>query len=313
MLPAKKLALFLPAATLLLLGGWQYYRGQVRQRATLQQFGQLESRLARNNQLDAAQAKKLLLTIKRAVYRNRNQARDAAVMRTAEQISFRTRSLVDTLQALRRQLSAESGQKDARPGARITANPAATRELAAHLDRYTAFIKDYVSYVSPLTLPPPSRNQTKEFRDFYFNEMPLAAVLATCTLLEAQVRRYGAEALRSNTEKVGSSCCFCFDRIALESVAKSNTVAPGAIYRSQLFLAQSISDVYFTKASVNGQEVDGLYPGRAKVELRAPLAQPGQPDTLQAHWWGAVRADAYPSDTAWQLSVPYYIVKPAGQ
>ncbi|GAA4358202.1 hypothetical protein GCM10023185_23600 [Hymenobacter saemangeumensis] len=237
------------------------------------------------------------------------------VLRMAEQIGLRTLSLTDTLQTLRRQLSS------ARPLAPFpnsyysstTVEPAVVNELSRHLDRYVAFIRTSVPDAVPLTKDPFTKPMREAFSAFYFEKLPVAAVLTTYTRLEAQIRRYSEEALRNNAQKVGSSCCFCFDRIALQSVAESNTVVPGGTYRSQLFLSQSISDVFFSEATVNGKSVELLYPGHAKVAFRTPQLNPGQPDTLRAQWQGVIRARDFPYDTAWRLTVPYFIIIPAAR
>ena len=60
------------------MGGlsYAYYRGLVRQRATLQWFRQLELRVAANNQLAKQQERATILAIRRAEHRNRQQVRE---------------------------------------------------------------------------------------------------------------------------------------------------------------------------------------------------------------------------------------------
>jgi hypothetical protein len=182
-------------------------------------------------------------------------------------------------------------------------------QLAAHLDRYAAFIKEYAPSTATLTQPINHLGKADNFNAFYFKKAPLGGILATFTQLEAQVRRSEIEALMVQSQKFGSGCCFCFDRIGILAVAESNTVAPGALYRAQLLLSQSISDVEFSTVSVNGRALLKDANRQNTVKFRIPLAHPGQPDTVQAQWHGTIRAIAFPGDTTWQLDVPYFIVK----
>ncbi|TYZ08418.1 hypothetical protein FY528_13295 [Hymenobacter lutimineralis] len=311
MRPIKKVFLLALISAAFGTAGWAYYRGQVRQQATVQQFTQLEPRLAANNRLAKQQDWTTIRGIKRALVRNRQQARDMAILHEAEQIGFRTQTIIDTLQTLRRQLSI-SKNNSGDSNALVTVAPTTITVLAAHLDSYAAFIRQFVPNAAPLTQVFATYPKSSEFGAFYFKERPLAAVLSTYTQLETQVRRYSAEALNYSAQKAAPGCS-AFDIVVLQAVAESNTVAPGATYRSQLFLAQSISDVYFSEVSANGNPVQLLYPGHAKLEFRLPSAGPAQPDTLRVQWQGVIRADGYPSDTAWQVTMPYFIVKPTAQ
>lgn len=307
MRPIKKLLLLALTSAALSTAGWTYYRGQVRQQSVVRQFTQLDLRLAANNRLAEQQAKASIRKITRVVRRNRNNVRDMAILHEAEQIGFRTQTIIDTLQALRRQLSTAKANTQ-NSYTLVTVAPATITMLAAHLDKYVAFIRQFAPNAVPLTQVFATYPKASEFGAFYFKKRPLDAVLSTCTRLEAQISCYSEEALLNQSQKVGI-CCFCFDIIRLGAVAESNTVAPGATYRSQLFLTQSISDVYFPEASANGKSIKTLYPGLAKVEFQTAPAGPTQPDTVRAQWQGVIRAEGYPSDTTWQVTVPYFIVR----
>ncbi|MCR5890059.1 hypothetical protein LRS06_20235 [Hymenobacter sp. J193] len=307
MRPIKKLLLLALTSAAFGTAGWAYYRGPVRQRAVVRQFTQLDLRLAANNRLAEQQDRTTIRGIKRVVGRNRNNIRDVAVLRRAEQIGFRTQTIIDTLQTLRRQLSTAKASTQ-NSSTLVTVAPASITVLAAHLDSYVAFIRQFVPNAAPLTQVFATYSKPSEFGAFYFKNRPLAAVLSTFTQVEAQIRRYSEEALMSQIMRVNSEGIF--NMIALQAVAESKTVAPGAAYRSQLFLGQTISDGHFQKATVNGKPVQLLYPGHAKVELQTAPAGPAQPDTVRAQWQGVIRAEGYPSDTAWQVTVPYFIVKP---
>ncbi|MBG8556224.1 hypothetical protein [Hymenobacter guriensis] len=289
--------------------GWAYYRGQVRQQATLQQFILLDKRLATNNQLAKERARTTIEGIIQGVNQNRLQRRDLDILYTAEKIHNRTESLLDSLRALRQQLNGVARANSLNVATPATVGPTASTTLGANIYSYIAFIRQFIPSAAPLTQSPNGFLLSDAIRVEHFKGIPLVAALATCTRLETQIRRYGEEALMSQAMKVSTGCCLCFDRIGLWAVAESKTVAPGAIYRCQLFLTQSSSGGHYSKATVNGKSVQTLYPRYPKAEFRAGPAGPAQPDTVRAQWKGVIQTKWYPTDKVWQLTVPYYIVK----
>ena len=273
----------------------------------------LENRLAVNNRQGVQALTSTLSVINEAVAKNLNQRSDVAVLQQSQQITSRTKSIVDTLHIF--QLALRAAAHEAAIGAlhhpdagsqsvRIT-----PRQLARQLDRYTAFIRNYIPGAPALTQTSPVPEGTTWL---YANQSPVAAALASLTRLEAQVRRQAMEALSSQAQKVGNGCDLCFDRIGAMAVAESNTVAPGTEYEAQLFLTSSASG-YRLKMSAEGKAIEVQPSGRGLVEIRVPPLRPGQPDTVRAQWQGNIQVQKGLTDTTLRVNAPYFIVKPHAQ
>jgi hypothetical protein len=140
--------------------------------------------------------------------------------------------------------------------------------------------------------------------------LPPPAALAILTHLEAQLRRYEAQALQTQAEKMGSNYDG-FDRIAPLAVPAAETVAPSGIYEARLFLAQlGHRDRCNMEMTANGQPLTQPNGLGMQVQFAVPARRPGQPDTVRAHWRGTIRGLLLPADTVLQLAVPYLIVQP---
>ncbi|GAB3584037.1 hypothetical protein [Hymenobacter daeguensis] len=290
------------AAVLLLAGvgcaGWAYYRTQVQQGVLLNAIGAMDAALTTNNRQSERQAGVTVRVLAKEVCRNYMQARDVAVLSESQQILSRSQALTDTLRALRRQLQATGKAID-------------LPELVRHLDRYSDFIHTYVPYSRYLTREFPGPPDPNWLGRTYFEKVPLEATWATLTKLEALVRRNERDALNTQAQKVGS-CCMYFNWISAHAVPASASVAPGGEYQARLFLNEAVplhrSNMQFT---ANGQtmpmdSIDAL----GHVAFAVPPAVPGQPDTVRAQWRGTVRLQMCPTDTVFEVDVPYLIVKP---
>jgi hypothetical protein len=293
------------------VGGLFLYREQLQNVVVLERITAVEARLAANNRQGAQAMASTVSGISVAISKNQNMARDVAVLQQSRQIVSRAKSLVDTLHRYQRALRAVAREAPAgalhRPAAASQPGHIWPRQLARHLNRYTAFIRAYVPEVPALTQTGP-----EETPWLYAEHSPVAAALASLTRLEAQVRRQATQALDQQAQKVGSGCCMCFDKIGAMAVAASNTVAPGATYEAQLFLTQAASG-YQPGMRAEGKALVVQPNGRAPVEIRVPPLQPNQPDTVRAQWQGTIRLRKGLTDTSFRLSVPYLIVKPAAR
>lgn len=278
--------------------GLLYHREQVQQAVLLHEITVVDAALVANNQQAARYNAATVRAIAKEVCRNYNRASDVAVLNQSQQILSRTQTLTDTLRALRRQLQ-------------TTGRAIALPELVRHLDRYSDFIRDYVPGTRYLTRPFPGPPDPDWLARLYFNKVPPEAAWATLTKLEALIRRSEADALSQQAQKVGS-CCMCFTRIGALAVPTSETVAPGGEYQARLFLAEAISLHWSTMqmtADGRAASMDAEAP-LGHVAFTVPPAGPGQPDTVRAQWHGIVRVRMCPTDTVFQVDVPYFIVKP---
>jgi hypothetical protein len=279
--------LFTGLLVVALLGaGWAYYQAQARQEATLTRLTALDTRLMTSNQQRARAAKNRWFSIATIVNKNYNQAADVAVLHQTEDIRNRTKTLLDTLHQLR-----QSWQAGHRP------------ELGQH----TAQLAQYARFINKYSPDEPAQLALTTTS----TAVPRPAALALLTMLETQVRQLEARALQTQAEKVGSRCCFCYDRIGAAALPVSKTVAPGAVYQAQLVLGQASSTRHM-RFSADGREIP-IDPatGQALVQFQVPAARPGQPDTVRAEWHGRVQIPWLAGDTTLETTVPYFIIKPA--
>jgi hypothetical protein len=287
----RRFLIGLLVAALLGAVGFTYYWAQVQQTATLTRIRALEIRLIASNQQRAQAAKSTWFSIATTVNKNYNQAADVAVLQQVNKIRGCTKTLLDSLHQLRQYWQA---------GHRTE-----LRQLPTQLGQYALFIKKFLPDESAQ-----SASTTGWLSGFDGTTAPKPTALAVLTKLETQVRQLEARALQTQAEKVGSRCCFCFDRIGAVAIPLAKTVAPGAVYQAQLVLLQATS-TRRTHFSANGQEVP-INPatGQALVHFDVPAARPGQPDTVRAEWHGRVQLPWAASDTTLEITVPYFIVKP---
>ncbi|TVT39025.1 hypothetical protein FNT36_15275 [Hymenobacter setariae] len=288
---SKRFLAGLLVTTFLVAAGFAYYQAQAQQTATLARVTALETRLIASNKQRALATKNTLASLATIVDKNYNQAADVAVLQQAKEIQGRTKALIDTIHQLR-----QSWQAGQRPE---------LQQLPAQLGQYALFIRDFVPSESTQLA-----STAGWLSGFDGTTAPAPVALAVLTKLETQTRQLEARALQIQAEKVGSKCCFCFDRIGAAAIPLATTVAPGAVYQAQLMLLQAASTrrMHF---SANGQEIP-IDPGtgQALVHFDVPAARPGQPDTVRAEWHGRAQLPWAAGDTTLEITVPYLIVKP---
>lgn len=295
MRPTIRLFLLVLLASCLATGVYTYRRGQASQAARLAQIKDLAAQLATNNRQRAEANTATVRSIARIVCSNNNLAPDVAVLTQAQLIQARTQALVDTVNLLRQQAQHPA------------THPILASQVTRQLDRYAAFIKRYSFKQTSLDQLLAVNNW---FHQATSEQLPPLAALAALAPLEAALRRCETQALQTQAEKVGSKC-LCFDIFFPLAVPTTETVAPGGIYQAQLFLAQSgHRDFCSMKMTANGVVLAQPNAPGMQVQFAVPARQLGQPDTVRAHWHGAIRGSLFPSDTVLQLDVPYLIVQP---
>lgn len=289
----------------LLLGGaaaagYAYQRGQARQERRLARFTILDADLTAHNERARQAAAATIRGISKTVYLNHNWGPDLQVLYVSEQLWNRTESLTDTLKVLRHQLSKLSGSETSK--AQVPATPAVGATFTAHLTRYLQYIRR-LAPGADLSAGGPRGSWPAQTAS-----PPVA--MATLTALESQVREYSRLALQAQAEKEGSKCFIC-GRIEAGALTTSATVAPGADYQAQLFLAETpVADLGTLSMAANHKPLPVGRANVGEVTLPTPPPLPDQPDTVRASWHGTIRAHSYPADTAWELTVPYLLAKP---
>jgi hypothetical protein len=307
---------FLPVlllSGLLLLLGAGVYREHTLTSTLVAHSDELAKRLLPYNQHLEQQADANAQHIAYNVRRNRNQARDLVVLQQTQLITKRADSMADSLGAVSLFLALTDTQPPLLAALGLADNgqgpaaPAQLQQLAQHLDRYAAFIRHYVPDALPLALPPSHPGEPADFGTYYFGNIPEAGVQATLARLQTQVRRYEADAISQQAQKVGGQC-WGFDRIGVAAVPVSNTVAPGGLYEARMLMASASSGYYYKQMSVNGQKISRFEYEHGIVELAIPCIAEPCADTLHAKWTGRITTSGYPADSTWQLEVPYSII-----
>lgn len=292
------------------MSGSTLYWGRRQNADIVKTIRTLDASVGANNSLGAHAATGTVRGIGVAVFKNRNQARDVLVLNQSQQVLSRTKSIIDTLHLFQQALRLAAHEKPTgdlhRPDAPAPIWGDRAQQLALHLDSYSAFVRQFIPWAPPLTRPQPGLAGATWL---YFDRTPLVAALASLTRLEATVRRQAADALSQQAQKVGTHCGF--DKIGAAAIADANAVAPGAVYKAQLFIAHAATS-YQPTMTANGKALVVQPDGSAIVEFRVPPQRPSQPDTVRAWWHGTIKAHTYLADTTWQVNVPYLIIrKPA--
>jgi len=288
----------------LVVAGLLYARHVEQQNSVLKHIATLNERLSADNCSKEEDMQSTLRSIQQAVRENHNIRKDLAIQTESERLAARTQSLVDSIQAWQTQLQQESiGTRPAAASHRKNAS-----QLRWHFSRYAAFVGRYFPSDAAQQLGISSR------ADWPFpDNAPLAVAVASLSIQEANVQRISAEAFQNLAAKVGRSWD-TFEKNSLEAVPASAAVAPGKVYESLLFLSNGPIGLYpYPRMSVNGKTLKVNDDGEAKVILKAPPLQPGQPDAMRAQWQATIMAHLQGRDTSWQLTVPYFIVKHAAR
>ncbi|WP_254244946.1 gliding motility protein GldM [Hymenobacter sp. BRD67] len=306
--------------------------------AILLKFKFIDDSLLDVNNKSSVAADNTVKGIQAAVEKNRNQAKDLAVLKESEEIRNRSKAMVDYLRNVREKLVVATGNPQ---GATDYKDPDANNKvmpvmiggkknglaypMKAELNKYADFIRTYVPGVTPLALDgkedtriTSSKETTthdqrnKDFAELNFENTPLVAALAVLSQKETEVLKYEADALRAQAEKVGAKT-IVFDKLGAFASAESNTVAAGTKYKAELFLTASASNLTPTM-TLNGSPLP-LDPTtkHGKVEFTARPGNFDKDGNAKASWKGTVRINQNGRDTTFAVTVPYTITKPVMQ
>ena len=306
--------------------------------AILLKFKFIDDSLTQVSSATSAAADNTVKGIQAAVEKNRNQARDLAVLKESQTIRERTKGMVDYLRKVRDQLLVGTGNtagatdlKDLDANNKVMPVMIGGKKnglaypLKEELNKYASFIKAYVPTAAPLALDASDdariknskdeniRGQKgKDFAELNFENTPLAAALAVLSEKETEVLKYESEALQKQAEKVGAKT-IVFDQLGAFASAESNTVAAGTKYKAEVFLTASASGLRPTM-TLNGSALP-LDPktNHGKVEFTARPGAFDKDGNAKASWKGTVRINQNGRDTTFAVTVPYTITKPVMQ
>ncbi|WP_303309403.1 gliding motility protein GldM [Hymenobacter sp. BT730] len=268
--------------------------------------------------------------IQATVAKNRNQARDLAILKQSEDVRAKTTDMVSYLRDIREKLlvATENQGKNAFKNMSMEDKVAITMiggkknglayPLKDKLNGYATYIKQFVPEAGPLALDAnedpnvlePSQ-KSKNFAELNFENTPIVAALATLSQKETEVLKYESDALNKLASQVGAST-IVFDKVSAFASAESNTVAAGTKYKAELFLTASASNLR-PSMTLNGSPLQVGPDGKGKVEF---TARPGSFDAsgnAKASWTGTIRFNQNGRDTTFKVTVPYTVTKPVMQ
>jgi gliding motility-associated protein GldM len=268
--------------------------------------------------------------IQAQVEKNRNQARDLAVLKQSQEIRDRTKQMITYLDEVRSKLLTATENKGKNEFKNMSAEDkvaitmlGGTRNGEAYkmkdeLNKYSSYIKQFVPNAGLLALDAREDNmvtdpdqKSKNFAELNFENTPVVAALAVLSQKEAEVLKYESDALAAQAAKVGGSV-IVFDKIGAFASAESNTVAAGTKYKAELFLTASASGLN-PSMTLNGSPLSVGPDGKGKVEF---TARPGSFDAsgnAKAQWTGTIRFKQNGRDTTFKVTVPYTVTKPVMQ
>ncbi|WP_444542821.1 type IX secretion system motor protein PorM/GldM [Hymenobacter lutimineralis] len=267
--------------------------------------------------------------IEAAVTKNRNQARDLAILKQGQEVRERTTKMVAYLRDIREKLLAATQEKgkaemnmSGEDKVAMTMlggkKDGAAYPLKDELNKYAEYIKQIVPNATPLALDAKDDKavtekdqKNKNFAELNFENTPVVAALAVLSQKETEVLKYEADALNQLSQKVGAST-IVFDKVGAFASAESNTVAAGTKYKAELFLTASASSLR-PSMTLNGSPLSVGPDGKGKVEF---TARPGAFDAAgnaKASWKGTIRFNQNGRDTTFTVTVPYTVTKPVMQ
>ncbi len=151
----------------------------------------------------------------------------------------------------------------------------------------------------------PNQNK-KNFAEYYFQNTPTAAGMATISYMETEVLSYEAKALDDIAKEVGAKDV-SFDQIIPMVLPVSNIVAAGAPFEGDLFISASSSAVDPTM-TFEGKDIE-VVNGKGKIKF---TATPGSydKDGLAAKTF---KATITLNDSVYSIEHPYFVAKPVIQ
>jgi len=266
------------------------------------------------------------------VEKNRNAAKDVAILRQSEEVRARTKQTIEYLRGVRDKLvtatentkgKSEYKNMSAEDKVAITMlggkRDGAAYEMKNKLNEYSTYIQKVIPSATPLALDAKDDpmvtdpdQRAKNFAELNFENTPLVAALATLSQKETEVLKYESDALAKLSQEVGGNI-IVFDKVGAFASAESNTVAAGTKYKAELFLTASATGLRPTM-TLNGSPLSvDPSTGKGKVEF---TARPGSFDAAgnaKAQWTGTIRFKQNGRDTLFTVKVPYTITKPVMQ
>ncbi|RSK49438.1 type IX secretion system motor protein PorM/GldM [Hymenobacter rigui] len=268
--------------------------------------------------------------IKAQVEKNRNQAKDLAVLKRSEEVRQETQKVIAYLSDVRQKLLEKTENKGKNEFKNMSAEDKVAElmlgasqngegyKMKGELNKFSTYIKQFVPNAGSLALDAKEdpmvtekEQKNKNFAQLNFENTPVVAALAVLSQKEAEVLKYESDALNALSQQVGGTV-IVFDKIGAFASAESNTVAAGTKYKAELFLTASASGLN-PSMTLNGSPLKVDPNGHGKIEFTARPGSFDQAGNAKASWKGTIRFKQNGRDTTFNVTVPYTITKPVMQ
>ena len=151
----------------------------------------------------------------------------------------------------------------------------------------------------------------KSFADLHFGyNTPMVGALASVSQMQTEILNQETLALDDLARSVGAGD-LKFDRIIPMVLPESQTVASGATYRAEMFIAASSSAVNPTM-TLDGKPIS-VVEGKGKIEFKAIASSFDAQGLAEKSFEAAIRVQSGGIDTTFVDTKKYYVVKPVIQ
>ncbi len=229
----------------------------------------LESQVKENTTKDMG----ILTAIGQQVTKRGDRENDKLILQKATDVRTRTSQLISYMDSLKSTMVQITGgyndkgeivgAKDMEKVANLMVNQNKGAELKKKLNDYAAFLTQQIGKddFPPLAMdgkdsPYYSKDpdqRVKDFAELFFETTPTVAGIATVSQMETEVMGDESRALNDLAAQVGAEEVR-FDTVIVMALPESNSVAAGAKYKAQLFLAAGSKSAN-PKMLVNGDSI----------------------------------------------------------
>jgi len=290
--------------------------------AVLEKFIFIDQTLQRARKEGEAKSTKTVGRIEAEVKKKGDRESDVKALEKAKQVRQMTNALVNELDALREEMATITGGYDENNklvGAKDIDKVGAMmiyggkgKELKDKLNKYTTDLATLTGDAfAPLAKDAkdidvakndPDQKE-KKFAEYYFENTPTAAGMATMSQMETEILAYEQQALDRIAEEVGAKDV-SFDLIKPMVLPQSNIVAAGTKFEGDLFISASSSAVNPTM-TFEGKELE-VVEGRGKISF---VATPGAYDK-DGYAKKTFKATITLSDSTYDVEHEYVVAKP---
>ena len=261
-----------------------------------------------------------------------NRKADVAVLKTAEEVREKTKTVLENMQALKNELVEITGGvdpenpkipknvNDEENMANLMINKKKGEELQQMLNEYAAFIEQKTGVkTAPIALDAKDNpvfadnpnQKNKNFAELNFAQTPLVAGIATITQFETEVLLRESEALDKLAREVGAQDVK-FDRIVPMVRPESKIVAAGTKYKADMFIAASSSNVT-PDMYVDGKKIP-VVAGMGQIEFPASAGSYNEEGLAKKTFESKITVSLPGGrDTTYTQIQEYFVAKPVIQ